>query len=231
LGRRDAAQQVVAAELDDRDVGRRGLTVEDEAEPLAAGGGSVARNARVYHQRIDPASPQRGLKHLGIALVVFMPVAGEQAVAEGEDAALGPGRDRRRLGRRGGGGRLGVGGRLGAVATSGQDQGRQHDRPPATVHYASLLVRDRSLCHPDGVTSPPAIVARNLRLTLGEGDAAVEILRGIDLAVATGETLALLGPSGSGKSSLMAVLSGLERATSGTVHVAGADFETLDEDS
>ncbi len=59
----------------------------------------------------------------------------------------------------------------------------------------------------------------------------MEILRGIDLSVATGETLALLGPSGSGKSSLMAVLTGLERATSGTLTVAGADFEKLDEDA
>ena len=85
------------------------------------------------------------------------------------------------------------------------------------------------------MTSPPnadaAIAARDLRLTLGEGEAAVEILRGIDLTVATGETLALLGPSGSGKSSLMAVLTGLERATSGSVHVAGADFEAFDEDA
>ena len=81
------------------------------------------------------------------------------------------------------------------------------------------------------MTSPPAIAARDLKLTLGEGEAAVEILRGIDLTVATGETLALLGPSGSGKSSLMAVLSGLERASSGTVRVAGADFEALDEDA
>jgi putative ABC transport system ATP-binding protein len=79
--------------------------------------------------------------------------------------------------------------------------------------------------------TPPAIVARDLRLTLGDGPAAVEILRGIDLTVRGGETLALLGPSGSGKSSLMAVLTGLERATSGTVHVAGADFEALSEDA
>ena len=70
-----------------------------------------------------------------------------------------------------------------------------------------------------------------MRLTLGEGEAAVEILRGIDLDVPQGQTLALLGPSGSGKSSLMAVLAGLERASSGTVHVAGADFETLSEDA
>ena len=72
--------------------------------------------------------------------------------------------------------------------------------------------------------------ARNVTLTLGKGDARVEILRGIDLSVAAGETVALLGASGSGKSSLMAVLAGLERATSGSIEIAGADFGALDED-
>jgi putative ABC transport system ATP-binding protein len=81
------------------------------------------------------------------------------------------------------------------------------------------------------VTSPPTISARNLTLTLGSGDAAVEILRGIDLDVAAGETLALLGPSGSGKSSLMAVLAGLERASGGSLSVAGEDFAAMDEDA
>ena len=82
------------------------------------------------------------------------------------------------------------------------------------------------------MTSPQtAIRAANLKLALGQGDSAVEILRGIDLSVPMGQTLALLGPSGSGKSSLMAVLSGLERASSGTLEVAGADFAALDEDA
>jgi len=82
------------------------------------------------------------------------------------------------------------------------------------------------------VTSPSlAIDAHNLALTLGEAGSAVEVLRGIDLAVPQGQTLALLGPSGSGKSSLMAVLTGLERATSGSLNVAGADFSALDEDA
>jgi putative ABC transport system ATP-binding protein len=81
------------------------------------------------------------------------------------------------------------------------------------------------------VTSPlPAIAARNLTLTLGDSSSAVEILRGIDLDVPQGQTLALLGPSGSGKSSLMAVLSGLERASGGTLNVAGEDFAKLGED-
>ncbi len=76
-----------------------------------------------------------------------------------------------------------------------------------------------------------AIRARDLRLTLGSDAAPVEILKGLDLTVARGETVALLGPSGSGKSSLMAVLSGLERASSGSLHVAGANFSAMDEDA
>ena len=58
----------------------------------------------------------------------------------------------------------------------------------------------------------------------------MEILRGIDLSVGAGETVGLLGPSGSGKSSLLAILSGLERASGGSLTVAGADFTALDED-
>jgi putative ABC transport system ATP-binding protein len=75
-----------------------------------------------------------------------------------------------------------------------------------------------------------AIRARDVTLALGKGEARVEILKGIDLEIATGSSVALLGASGSGKSSLMAVLSGLERASGGTVQVAGADFGALDED-
>ena len=84
------------------------------------------------------------------------------------------------------------------------------------------------------MTSPDtarlAISARNLTLTLGTAAAPVPILKGIDLEVAAGSTLALLGPSGSGKSSLMALMTGLERASSGTLTVAGADFAALGED-
>ena len=53
------------------------------------------------------------------------------------------------------------------------------------------------------------------------------ILRGVDLEVPYGSSVALLGPSGSGKSSLMAVLAGLERASGGTVLVDGLDFTKL----
>ena len=89
-----------------------------------------------------------------------------------------------------------------------------------------------TLCHRSDVTnSQAAISARNLTLTLGTAEAPVEILRGVDLDVMPGETVALLGPSGSGKSSLMAVLSGLERASGGTLQVAGQDFVGMDEDA
>jgi len=74
------------------------------------------------------------------------------------------------------------------------------------------------------------IDARNVSLSLGQGEARVEILKGVDLLVAAGERLAILGPSGSGKSSLMAVLSGLESASGGTIRVAGADMVGLSED-
>lgn len=85
---------------------------------------------------------------------------------------------------------------------------------------------------PASAASPPLILAaRQLTLSLGRGSGAVTILKGIDLAVPQGQTVALLGPSGSGKSSLMAVLTGLERASSGTLAVAGADFLGLDEDA
>jgi putative ABC transport system ATP-binding protein len=75
-----------------------------------------------------------------------------------------------------------------------------------------------------------AIRARDVTLSLGTRDAPVEILKGIDLDIAKGESIAILGASGSGKSSLMAVLSGLERASGGSVQVGGVDYGTLNED-
>jgi len=80
------------------------------------------------------------------------------------------------------------------------------------------------------MNSHMVIEARDVTLRLGSGDAAVDVLRGLTLDVPAGQRIANLGPSGSGKSSAMAVLSGMERATSGSVRVAGAEFTTMDED-
>ena len=74
------------------------------------------------------------------------------------------------------------------------------------------------------------IAARDVTLALGDVATPTQILNGIDLSIARGSSVALLGPSGSGKSSLMAILSGLERASGGHIRVDGLDFGALDED-
>ena len=69
------------------------------------------------------------------------------------------------------------------------------------------------------------------RLALDGNAGRVDILKGIDLVVARGETVGLIGPSGSGKSSLLMLLGGLERATSGRVEVLGQDLGPMGEDA
>jgi putative ABC transport system ATP-binding protein len=76
----------------------------------------------------------------------------------------------------------------------------------------------------------PIIHLSDVRLNLESRAGLVEILKGVSLDVPPGQSLAIVGPSGSGKTSLLMVLAGLERATEGDVHVAGRDFNALDED-
>ncbi len=71
---------------------------------------------------------------------------------------------------------------------------------------------------------------KDVNLSLGRGAARVHILKGVSLAVAKGEAVGLVGPSGSGKSSLLMVLAGLERADSGQVMIEGADLSAMGED-
>ena len=74
------------------------------------------------------------------------------------------------------------------------------------------------------------IQLENIHLKLEGPAGEVNILRGINLSVAEGHTVSIVGPSGSGKTTMLMVIAGLEKATSGTVQVNNIDLNTLDED-
>jgi putative ABC transport system ATP-binding protein len=76
--------------------------------------------------------------------------------------------------------------------------------------------------------APRAVVAaRDVTRRYGEGDTAVDALRGVTLDVATAKLTAVMGPSGSGKSTLMHILAALDRPTSGSVWIAGTEVGGL----
>ncbi len=75
-----------------------------------------------------------------------------------------------------------------------------------------------------------ALCLTNIHLKLANQAGEVNILRGIDLDLNAGETVGVVGPSGSGKTSLLMIMAGLERPTSGTIQAAGKEISTLDED-
>ena len=74
------------------------------------------------------------------------------------------------------------------------------------------------------------ILLEDIYLTLASAAGDVNVLRGVDLDVAAGETVSITGPSGSGKSTMLMIIAGLERPSVGRVVVAGTDLGTLDED-
>ena len=71
------------------------------------------------------------------------------------------------------------------------------------------------------------VVARDVTRRYGEGETAVDALRGVSVDVPKGKLTAVMGPSGSGKSTLMHILAGLDKPTSGSVTVAGTEITTL----
>ena len=77
----------------------------------------------------------------------------------------------------------------------------------------------------------PALSLIDARLTLRGNAGPVDILRGITLSVVAGESVGLVGPSGSGKSSLLMLMGGLEQATGGEVRALGHDLTRMDEDA
>ena len=70
----------------------------------------------------------------------------------------------------------------------------------------------------------------DVHLTLTAGSGPVNILNGVSLTVEQGETLAVVGPSGSGKTTMLMLMAGLERPSSGSVRMAGADLTAMGED-
>lgn len=77
----------------------------------------------------------------------------------------------------------------------------------------------------------PVLTLENAALTLNGNAGPIEILHDITLSVGGGESLGLIGPSGSGKSSLLMLMGGLERASAGRVTALGHDLTTMDEDA
>jgi len=77
--------------------------------------------------------------------------------------------------------------------------------------------------------APPVVAGHELTKRYGEGDAAVNALRGVSLEIEPASFTAIMGPSGSGKSTLMHLLAGLDRPTSGTVTIAGTEIGKLDD--
>jgi putative ABC transport system ATP-binding protein len=73
----------------------------------------------------------------------------------------------------------------------------------------------------------PLVKGERIRRRYGEGEAAVDALRGVSLDVAPGSLTAIMGPSGSGKSTLMHILAGLDKPTEGTVEIDGIEITTL----
>lgn len=76
----------------------------------------------------------------------------------------------------------------------------------------------------------PPLIVRNVSLTLPSAAGPVEILKDLSFSVAPRERVAITGPSGSGKSSLIAVAAGLERPTEGSVELLGRQLAKMDED-
>jgi putative ABC transport system ATP-binding protein len=76
-------------------------------------------------------------------------------------------------------------------------------------------------------SSTAVVSASELARRYGEGDTAVDALRGVSLSVASEELVAVMGPSGSGKSTLMHILAGLDRPTAGEVAIDGTNISEL----
>jgi putative ABC transport system ATP-binding protein len=106
----------------------------------------------------------------------------------------------------------------------------KHDQNGVSLHNPSILPAAGSLAASARQRTQAVIDLKAVTLTLKSRAGPVEVLRGVDFSVPEGQSVALTGPSGSGKSSLLMIMTGLEAATSGQVLIAGHDFRKLGED-
>jgi len=83
--------------------------------------------------------------------------------------------------------------------------------------------------HETHVNGAGVVSASEITRRYGEGETAVDALRGVSLEIPQGQFTAVMGPSGSGKSTLMHILAGLDRPTSGAVAIGGTDITSLDD--
>ena len=86
---------------------------------------------------------------------------------------------------------------------------------------------EESVTASEQATAGAVVEAKEITRRYGEGDTAVDALRGCSIDVRRGELTAVMGPSGSGKSTLMHILAGLDRPTSGAVSIDGTDITAL----
>jgi putative ABC transport system ATP-binding protein len=97
--------------------------------------------------------------------------------------------------------------------------------PEGAATYPVAALHERADKTPHAV-----VTARDIVRRYGEGDTAVDALRGVSVDIAEGRLTAVMGPSGSGKSTLMHILAGLDQPTAGEVTVAGIDVTNLGDD-
>jgi putative ABC transport system ATP-binding protein len=82
---------------------------------------------------------------------------------------------------------------------------------------------------PEAATAMPLVSIRELTKHYVRGDQIIPVLVGINLDIQAGDYVALMGPSGSGKSTLLNLIAGIDKPTSGSIHVAGVDIAQLSE--